>query len=124
MIQSFHHIALLASEEEASLRFYGVLGFAPGERYVRPDRGDIVLMLRSGDMTLELFIQPGHPARLSQPEAFGLRHLALRTDDAEAVYAALQKAGYAPEEMRTDAFTGKKMFFIKDPDGQPLEIHE
>ena len=28
------------------------------------------------------------------------------------------------EPLRTDDFDGKAMFFVKDPDGLPVEIHE
>lgn len=36
----------------------------------------------------------------------------------------LLQAGYQPEPMRVDTITGKAMFFVKDPDGLPIEIHE
>ena len=52
----------------------------------------------------------------------------LTTAAAAAVYQAvrdvLQQAGYQPEPMRRDVINGKAMFFVKDPDGLPIEIHE
>ena len=30
----------------------------------------------------------------------------------------------APQELRHDTFTGDAMFFVMDPDGLPIEIHE
>ena len=34
------------------------------------------------------------------------------------------RKGYAPLELRHDTFTGDAMFFVMDPDGLPIEIHE
>jgi len=125
-----HHIAILCSEREASLRFYETLGFAVYESHVRPERKDeIIFMEQQGcvdvhGIVLELFITAGNPQRVSSPEAYGLRHLALRTENAEVARENLIAAGYAPEPIRTDTFNGRKLFFVKDPDGLPIELHE
>lgn len=76
------------------------------------------------DVVLELFISENHPQRVSDPEAYGLRHLALGVTDAQAIREKLTSAGYAPEPIRTDTFNGRKLFFVKDPDGLPIELHE
>ena len=75
-------------------------------------------------IVLELFVSAGNPQRVSNPEAYGLRHLAFRTENAEATHVILLDAGYAPEPIRTDTFNGRKLFFMKDPDGLPIELHE
>ena len=75
-------------------------------------------------IVLELFISAGNPQRVSGPEAYGLRHLALGVTDAQAAREKLIAAGYAPEPIRTDTFNGRKLFFVKDPDGLPIELHE
>ena len=76
------------------------------------------------NIVLELFISEKHPQRVSGPEAYGLRHLALRTENAEATRENLIAAGYNPEPIRTDTFNDRKLFFMKDPDGLPIELHE
>ena len=125
-----HHIAILCSEREASLRFYETLGFRVTESHVRPERKDEVLFMEQQGCVdgpgigLELFISEKHPQRVSNPEAYGLRHLALGVTDAEATHMILLEAGYAPEPIRTDTFNGRKLFFVKDPDGLPIELHE
>ena len=58
------------------------------------------------------------------PEAYGLRHVAFRVEDATAARETLIRKGYAPQELRHDTFTGDAMFFVMDPDGLPVEIHE
>ena len=130
IITGLHHIAILCSEREASLRFYETLGFAVYESHVRPERNDEVIFMEQQEcvdgpgIVLELFISEKHPQRVSNPEAYGLRHLALRISDAQTVREKLMDAGYAPEPIRTDTFNGKRLFFVKDPDGLPIELHE
>ncbi len=124
MIRGLHHIAILSSDREASLRFYTTLGFSLYESHVRPERGDEILMLRGFGIVLELFVSAGNPMRVTSPEAYGLRHLALAVDGLEDVLCALTDAGYAPEPIRWDTFTNERMTFVKDPDGLPIELHE
>lgn len=124
MICGLHHIAILCADREMSLRFYQTLGFALYESHVRPERQDEILMMRGHGIILELFVSKGNPQRVNNPEAYGLRHLALTVDDLDAVLATLLDAGYAPEPVRRDTFSGERMTFVKDPDGLPIELHE
>jgi len=123
MTLGLHHIAIIVSNED-SIRFYQTLGFQVKERHERPERNDVIVMMEWEGVTLELFIDASHPKRLTNPEAMGLRHLALKCEDVVVVHEGLKRAGYSPENIREDSFTGEKMFFVKDPDGQPIEIHE
>ena len=124
MISGLHHIAILCSDREASLRFYRVLGFVLYESHVRPERHDEILMLRGHGITLKLFVSGGNPPRVTGPEAYGLRHLALAVDTLDGVLCTLTEAGYEPEPVRRDSFSGERMTFVKDPDGLPVELHE
>ena len=129
IVTGLHHIAILCSVREASLRFYETIGFVVSESHVRPERNDEVIFMQQGygdsvGITLELFISTGNPQRVTSPEAYGLRHLALRVADVDTVHEKLITAGYEPEPVRTDTFNGKKLFFVKDPDGLPIEMHE
>ncbi len=125
MIAGLHHIAILASDREQTLRFYTEgLGFSLRISHVRPERKDVILMLDGYGITLEIFVSEGHPRRLTDPEALGLRHLALRVEALEKEHKHLSELGYIPEPIRVDSFTGEKMTFIKDPDGLPIELHE
>ena len=109
------HIALIVSKEE-NLAFYEKLGFKEKNRI---ERGyDTVVFLSCGGVMLEVFIDPNHPARVSGPEALGLRHLCLVVEDLEEVMRAVEC-----EEIRTDWF-GRRFTFTKDPDGQPVELKE
>lgn len=121
---SLHHIALIASDEDRTRRFYETLGFSGKERHERPEKHDTMLFMTDGDLTLEIFIKAGCPARPSYPEAYGLRHLALKIPDIDAAVRKLKDAGYAPEPVRRDTFSGERMTFVPDPDGLPVELHE
>lgn len=125
-ICGLHHIALLCSDEPRSKVFYEQLGFTVTARHERSERGDVILMMRGYGITLELFCDAKHPPRPTSPEAFGLRHLALRVDKGalDVVTDRLRAAGYCPEEPRLDSFTHEAMTFVKDPDGLPIELHE
>ena len=107
------HIALIVSKEE-NLAFYKKLGFKEKNRI---ERGyDTVVFMENNSIALEIFIDPNHPERVTEPEAYGLRHIAFVVED-------LSKVDVECEEIRTDWF-GRRFTFTKDPDGQPIELKE
>lgn len=114
-MSSLNHVAIICSSEE-SLKFYADLGFSERTRINR--EYDTVVFLDGFGTTLEIFVDSRHPQRASSPENNGLRHICLVPDDFEV---ALSRFGV--ETPKIDFF-GKRFFFIKDPDGQPIEIHE
>lgn len=120
-----HHVAIIGSDYERSKHFYvDILGFKVIRENYRKDRGDYKIDLQLADMEIELFIIPGSPARLSYPEANGLRHLAFRVKSVDETVAELESMGIKTEPVRLDEYTKKKMTFFFDPDNLPLEIHE
>ena len=120
-----HHIAIIASDWEKTREFYiEKLGFELIREAYRPQIGDYLRMIRQGDTTIEVFIKPQYPERVTNPEAKGLRHLAFRVEDAEAAVRWLNSRGIETEPIREDLVNGGRFTFFKDPDGLPLEIHE
>ena len=107
-----------------TLAFYEALGFTVTENHVRPERNDEIIFMEQAGVVLEIFISAGNPLRVSYPEAYGLRYVAFRVEDVAAAREDLISKGYAPQELRQDTFTGDAMFFVTDPDGLPIEIHE
>ena len=120
-----HHIAIICSDWETAKEFYvNKLGFELIREVYRPAQDDYLRMLQQGNTTLELFIRPDAPQRVTNPEAKGLRHLAFRVEDAEAAVRWLNSRGIETEPIREDLVNGGKFTFFKDPDGLPLELHE
>ena len=124
-LDQIHHVAIIASDYEASRAFYvDKLGLSVVREVYREERNDHILTLLVGDTEIELFGMPNPPARVTNPEACGLRHLAFHVEKIEPVIEWLNAMGIETEPVRTDEFTNKKMTFFKDPDGLPLELHE
>ena len=126
MLNAVHHVAIIASDYEKAVDFYvRKLGFQILRENARPERGDVKIDLRLNDTTeIELFVMPNPPARVSGPEACGLRHLAFHTDDIEGDVRRLAEMGIECEPLRVDVYTNSRCTCFRDPDGLPLELHE
>lgn len=123
-LEKIHHVAIIVSDYEKSRKFYTEQLELPviRENY-REARGDWKLDLQAGDLELEIFGVKDPPARVTNPEACGLRHLAFHVEDVEAAAAWLNAKGIETEPIRWDEFTGKQMTFFRDPDDLPIELH-
>ena len=121
-----HHVALIAADYARSKRFYTeILGLEILAEHYPAARDSWKLDLATGGhYLLEPFSFPAPPPRANSPEACGLRHLAFAVNDVAAQRAALQAKGVACEAVRIDEYTGKPFFFIKDPDGLPIEFYQ
>ncbi|MEM6051246.1 VOC family protein [Erwinia sp. P7711] len=125
-LKKVHHIAIITEQYQVSKAFYcDILGFTlMGEVYREARdswKGDLAL---NGEYTIELFSFPFPPARPTQPEACGLRHLAFSVDDVDAAKQHLEAHGVACEPVRIDPVTDKRYTFFSDPDGLPLELYQ
>ena len=127
MFKNMHHIAIIGTNYSETKEFYvDKLGFEVISEYNRPEKNDIILNVRQGNLVLEIFIKENAPLRpkMPNPEYSGLRHLAFKVEDVEAVLKKFDELDIPREELRCDDFDNKKMAFFFDPDGLPLEIHE
>ena len=117
MIQGMHHFAIIASSEN-SVDFYKRLGFR--ETYRNERKYDTVVLLDGYGMRIEMFVDPNHPERATNPENMGLRHLALKVDKIEDTVKEM--------DLEIGSFMndwgGVKFAFTTDPDGLPIELHE
>ena len=120
-----HHIAIICSDWDRAKAFYiDKLGFEIFREVYRPEADDYLRMLRQGDTVLEVFVKPDAPARVNNPEAKGLRHLAFYVENIEPAVVWLNSMGIETEPVREDKVNGGRFTFFKDPDGLPLELHE
>ena len=125
-LRQVHHIAVIGSDYAASKHFYcDILGFTLLGEFYRAERdswkADLAL---NGQYSIELFSFPSPPARVSRPEACGLRHLAFSVDNIEQAIQHLQNAGVVCEPVRIDPYTQSRFTFFSDPDWLPLELYE
>ncbi|KAA3440185.1 SMU1112c/YaeR family gloxylase I-like metalloprotein [Rufibacter hautae] len=125
-LKSIHHIAIICTDYPVSKKFYTqILGLTLQQEIYRAERdsykADLAL---NGQYIIELFSFPNVPARLSFPEAAGLRHLAFEVEDVETARQELINQSVEVQEVRVDEHTGKRFCFFSDPDGLPLELYE
>ena len=126
-LSKIHHIAIIGTDYNKTTDFYiNKQKFEKISEYNRPEKNDVLLNVKKGDIVLEIFIKEDAPLRppMPSPEYTGLRHLAFKVDSVEDVLEEFDKLNIVHEGLRYDDFDGKKMAFFFDPDGLPLEIHE
>lgn len=125
-LKKIHHSCIICSDFERSKAFYiEVLGLDLIQETYRSDRDSYKLELGlNGHYILELISFPNPPARLSRPEACGLRHFAFEVESVEQAVAVLVTHDISCEEIRIDDVTHKKYTFFSDPDGLPIELYE
>lgn len=112
-----HHAAIICSDYARSRQFYtDILGLKILAEHYRAERDSYKLDLQLPDGSqIELFSFPQPPARVSRPEACGLRHLAFRVADLSAWHQYLIAQGLSPEAIRLDEYTGKRFSFSPIP---------
>ena len=127
MLKNVHHIAIIGTDYIKTKEFYvDKLEFEVISEYNRPEKNDIIINVKQGNLVLEVFIKEDAPLRpkMPSPEYSGLRHLAFKVEDVEEILKKFDELDIPHEELRYDDFDNKKMAFFFDPDGLPLEIHE
>jgi catechol 2,3-dioxygenase-like lactoylglutathione lyase family enzyme len=126
-VRCFSHLGVTVSNLDVSVDFYmRVLGFT--RLFKDIENGWSRIGLGIGDIQLELFsppppatsdqgINPFYPCELGRPK------VALTVDDVAGTYERLVAAGVTPlcPIVTTPA---SKFFFISDPDGTPIQLHE
>jgi glyoxylase I family protein len=125
-LNGFHHIAIIVSDYEKSKKFYldilgcTILAEVPNDKSPFPK----LHLNLNGNYTFELFSFVDSPARLSFPEAAGLRHFGLEADDLDESMKWLKDQGVKTEPIARDPFSKKRYFFFYDPDMLPIELFE
>lgn len=125
-LKKIHHVAIICSNYERSKKFYTeILGLKIIQETYREARQSYKLDLALPDHSqIELFSFPDAPARVSRPEAQGLRHLAFEVPNIQQATEELKQKGIPVEPIRIDEITGKQFTFFTDPDHLPLELYE
>ncbi len=123
MASRYVHTCLRIRDPEASLEFYGALGFEPRGRLNFESAYNLYMGLPGDGDVLELTVNRGRdePYELGT----GYNHMALAVDDVEAVLRDLEPLGVQPEKPpyhpggREDL---PLIAFVADPDGYRIEL--
>jgi catechol 2,3-dioxygenase-like lactoylglutathione lyase family enzyme len=133
---SFCHLVIGVTDMDRALAFYrDVLGMdivfetlISGEPFdavlhaKRTQEGRVVGGLLGGLM-IELLSLGSKPAAEKPPGITGIHNLSLSVTDLDETHRRVRDAGYPPEQKPFEI--GRvRMFFVKDPDGTPVEFIE
>lgn len=132
-IIGFSHVCIAVSDAEASLRFYrDLLGLdvffdveldGPPMEVVTGEAGASGRMIGGmlGGTVVELLQFAHRPLARRNETALGYTNISLSVRDLDAALAAVTAAGLEPEQQPVD-IGGVRMFFVRDPDGTPVEF--
>lgn len=123
---SLGHFNLKVNDLQASIDYYGKLGFPEFLRLTETDGTPWIVYLRITD---ELYVEllPGGKGRAGDQQATGLNHLCLTTPDIEMTVRELAKAGVqltTPLDPSKRGVDRNRGCWITDPDGNRIEIME
>jgi catechol 2,3-dioxygenase-like lactoylglutathione lyase family enzyme len=118
-ILGISHAAFYVSDMARARAFYeGFLGFA--SPYSRPrEKGEVVWIKINDRQTVELFRDPAVSAEVDR-----LYHIAIEVDDAEQMRVYLRSRGVEVPPVTAIGRIGNKNYFIRDPNGNTVEIVE
>ena len=121
----FLHVALNCKDPIAIERFYTEhFGFKRARVY-EPGPNQVVV-ISTGNLSLEVGEAPTWPAGKAGPEYHGLRHLAFLVDDLDAKLAELGdgvKIDLGPLDM-SQYIQGMRVAWVADPEGNILELNQ
>ena len=122
MSQSYVHTCIRVRDLDASLRFYGLLGFEKRGQLNFESAFNTYLGLPGGGDILELTVNVGREAAYDLGE--GYNHIALMCEDLDGLLATLAAEGVEPERAPygpggRDEF---RICFVADPDGYRIEL--
>ena len=122
-ITGIGHVAIKVADINRALRFYAdAFGFNELMRLERDDGSLWLVYLRITDTQfLEVFPEARGP-QAPDEDANGLNHICLEVDDIEAVIAGIEAAGVELFRPLTTGADGNRQAWVKDPDGNRIEL--
>lgn len=117
-VRTINHVAISVRDRKASLKFYrDLLGLE-----VIPSMVDSrnIVWTRTADGTMLHLIEPREGAA-PPPAPPGSYHNAFEVEDFDLALRTIREAGYEIEGP-SERHDGQRCFFVKDPDGNRVEI--
>ena len=120
MLTDLGHAAFAVHDLDASLAFYRKLGLEESFRLHHPDGSLMLVYLHvAGDRFLELFPNGPEP---DPDRVQSFRHVCLLTADLRGAVEALRGQGVPIEKEPTEGLDGNLQAWIRDPDGNAVEL--
>jgi len=138
---AFHHTAIVVTDIERSIAFYGQHFAAVLEMQLRHVGGrDVAALHRLAEVDFDLaflaigggrlelfeFHVPRSTTDNRSASSFGLSHVAFEVDDLHARYSEMRELGVhftaPPLELSDDTAPGFVIAFCSDPDGNQVEL--
>jgi lactoylglutathione lyase len=119
---SFVHTCIRIRDLDASVKFYGLLGFERRGRLNFESAFNVYLGLPGGGDVLELTVNVGREEPYDLGD--GYNHMALIVDELDGLLAGLAENGIEPERPPY-APGGREEYricFVADPDGYRIEL--
>lgn len=123
MARRFVHTCVRVRDPDASVRFYGALGFEPRGRLNFETAYNVYLGLPGDGDTLELTVNRGREEPYDV--GTGFNHVAITVDDLDATLATLAELGVEPEKPPYHPGGREELpliCFVADPDGYRIEL--
>jgi catechol 2,3-dioxygenase-like lactoylglutathione lyase family enzyme len=133
---SFCHLVIGVTDMDRALAFYrDVLGMdVVFETLIAGESFDAVLHAKRthegrvvggllGGLMVELLSLGSTPATDQPAGVTGIHNVSLSVTDLDDTHRCIRDAGYPPEQEPFE-IGGVRMFFVKDPDGTPVEFIE
>jgi lactoylglutathione lyase len=120
---SLVHTCLRVRDPEASIAFYGALGFEQRGRLNFETAYNVYLGLPGDGDRLELTVNVGREEPYDLGD--GYNHIAVAVEDLDATLAALAEIGVQPEKppyRPGDRDDLPRIAFVADPDGYRVEL--
>lgn len=129
---SLDHVAVSVSDLDISVTFYTkILGFTCERIIDLPHGNGRIALLRNSGLTIEMFqfndavpIPDAGMSLADDLKTAGVRHIALRVKNIQDTVDYLEKQGVEFINRPVTGSRGFQRFFVRDPDGIPLELTE
>ena len=124
MLKGITHAAIRTTDIERSIKFYSSIPGVEEQFRMLNDDGSVgmIYMRIAPGQYIEIFPKASGPHHVV--EEAGLLHICLEVDDINEMYRLVKEAGIEPNMEPLLAIDYTWQFWIKDPDGIPIEFHQ
>ncbi|GGJ45108.1 VOC family protein [Deinococcus roseus] len=117
------HVSFVTHNADALIAFYQLLGAQVSKDETHPEEHLRRVVLQCEGGTLQFF-EPNEKPERSSKQTSWMEHLAFVVEEFDLLHQAFQQQEVRFTRELMHSHSGKRMFFVLDPDGRQLEILE